>query len=64
MDANSPLSDMRLQEPGFGDPEENIPGDRIKETNEYGWRICEGGARYGVSQGRIVVLNGVLPSEN
>lgn len=45
LDPNVSLDEMRLMGLELGDHEENIPKHIIKETNEYGWKICEGGAR-------------------
>jgi len=40
----------------IGDPESKIPKDKIYETNESGWRMCAGGVRYRVKDGKIIEL--------
>jgi len=54
LDKDTPLEEIRLLGLKFGDSLEKIPTDKIKETNEYGWQICSGGARFRVSNGKIV----------
>ena len=53
---NISLNNIRLMGLRFGDSAEKIPDERITETNEYGWKICEGGARYRVVNGKIVAF--------
>jgi|GEM_PF-6253900 hypothetical protein len=40
----------------LGAPESSIPKDKIKETNKYGWRMFESGARFLVKDGKVAKL--------
>jgi hypothetical protein len=47
-------ADFRLLGIGLGDSEERIPQALIRERTSANWIICGGGARFRISNGRIV----------